>query len=289
MKKQGNKRPHGQLRQSQVVTTFGPGAMLDLPNYSVLVAGLEHWSGVNEEIVEPRLADKICILLGVATIKLYAPPPDPQDSTAPPNGIAAWQFPEWFIVQEAAFKDEQSILRSRMMVHRSALTGGKYIDQGKKRRAVVPIRFVLAPAVADTLGTLTGERSCMAKTWTADGSFGSMNAARAAICPRVWIRCECKAERNMSQAAILQNRALGHCKNGNRPWLGPYEKEKCGEPNRLLIRKYRQCLLSSAFECYPHFQIATSGSNKLSIQSGTHLKPSRKSEELRYEQARRPR
>ena len=25
------KRPHGQLRQSQVVTTFGPGAMLELP------------------------------------------------------------------------------------------------------------------------------------------------------------------------------------------------------------------------------------------------------------------
>ncbi len=42
-------------------------------------------------------------------------------------------------------------------------------------------------------------------------------------------------ERNMSQAAILQNRALGHC-NGNRPWLGSFEKEQCGEPNRLLIR-----------------------------------------------------
>jgi len=35
------KRPHGQIRQSQLITTFGPGAMLDLPNYSVLVAGLE--------------------------------------------------------------------------------------------------------------------------------------------------------------------------------------------------------------------------------------------------------
>src|SRR6185503_13562195 len=33
----------------------------------------------------------------------------------------------------------------------------------------------------------------------------------------------------------LQNRALGHC-NGHRPWLGPIEKEACGEPNRLLIR-----------------------------------------------------
>ena len=52
----------------------------------------------------------------------------------------------------------------------------------------------------------------------------------------VWIRCECgKAERNMAQAAMLQDRALGHC-DGYRPWLGPVTKEPCGEPNRLLIR-----------------------------------------------------
>jgi hypothetical protein len=51
----------------------------------------------------------------------------------------------------------------------------------------------------------------------------------------VWIRCDCKAERSMVEAALLQNRALGFC-DGARPWLGPYTKESCGEPNRLLIR-----------------------------------------------------
>src|SRR5438128_8511386 len=120
MNQQRSKRPHGQLRQGQVVSTFGPGAMLDLPNYSVLVAGLEHWTGVHDEIVEPRLADKLCTLLGVASIKLYTPPPDPQDSTAPHNGIAAWQFPEWFIVQQASgTADQQPGVRSRMLLHRS--------------------------------------------------------------------------------------------------------------------------------------------------------------------------
>jgi hypothetical protein len=38
-------KPPGQLRQSQVITTFGPGAMLDLPNHSVLVGGLDYWEG----------------------------------------------------------------------------------------------------------------------------------------------------------------------------------------------------------------------------------------------------
>ena len=34
----GNK-PQGEIRQSQLVTTFGPGSMMDLPNHSVLIAG----------------------------------------------------------------------------------------------------------------------------------------------------------------------------------------------------------------------------------------------------------
>lgn len=229
-----NKRPPGQLRQGQIVTTFGPGAMLDLPNHSVLVAGLEHWTGVDDEIVEPRLADKLCVLLGVPTIKLYAPPPDPQDPTAPPNGIAAWLFPEWFIVQETSTGGDGPTFRARMIVHRSALTRGKFIDDSKKRRPVVPIRFVRACRNGH-IGDIdwrafvhNGPSDCKRQLWIDErGTSGDL--------AEVWIRCECKLERSMSQAAILQNRALGHC-NGNRPWLGSYEKESCGEPNRLLIR-----------------------------------------------------
>jgi hypothetical protein len=31
-------KPQGELRQSQVVMTFGPGSMVDLPKHSVLIA-----------------------------------------------------------------------------------------------------------------------------------------------------------------------------------------------------------------------------------------------------------
>ena len=37
----GRPRPAGQIRQSQVITTFGPGAMVDLPEHSVLISGLD--------------------------------------------------------------------------------------------------------------------------------------------------------------------------------------------------------------------------------------------------------
>ena len=51
----------------------------------------------------------------------------------------------------------------------------------------------------------------------------------------VHIVCECGAEKAMSQAARSELRSLGNC-NGSRPWLGPGNRERCGEGNRLLIR-----------------------------------------------------
>ena len=53
---------HAELRRSQIVTTFGPGAMLDLPKESVIVAGLEHWhydAGRIPTVEEPRLIEKL--------------------------------------------------------------------------------------------------------------------------------------------------------------------------------------------------------------------------------------
>ena len=47
------------VRMSQLVGTFGPGAMLDLPDRSVLVLGIDQWEmqgkGTFQKIEEPRL------------------------------------------------------------------------------------------------------------------------------------------------------------------------------------------------------------------------------------------
>ena len=62
-----------QLRSSQVVTTFGPGAMVDLPDASVIIAGLDNWryEAARIPIVEePRLVGKLRTLLGVEALTL---------------------------------------------------------------------------------------------------------------------------------------------------------------------------------------------------------------------------
>lgn len=225
-------RPPGRLRQSQVISTFGPGALVDLPQYSVLISGLDYWSRAGQvEIHEPRLVAKLEKLLRVQGLRLLTPPLDDQDPAAPPTGITAWQFPEWFITDVV---DSSASSRSRLLVPRAALHRGRYIDQDRKKRNVVPIRFVRA-CRRGHIGDIEwhhfvhrGQGQCRRQLWVDErGTSGDLS--------EVWIRCECGTERPMTDAATLATRALGSC-SGTRPWLGAFASETCGEPNRLLVR-----------------------------------------------------
>jgi hypothetical protein len=135
------RKPQGEIRQSQLITTFGPGSMLDLPDHSVLIAGLGFWTPGGEVISEPRLSRKLARVLDVPSIDLRTPPAAEDDPTAPSRGIAAFQFPEWFITQDV---EKEGGTRSRLLVHRKSLTRGKYVDRDRVKRPVVPVRFVRA-------------------------------------------------------------------------------------------------------------------------------------------------
>lgn len=231
-------RPHGQLRQSQVLTTFGPGAMVDLPNHAVIIGGLEHWEGVSDQIFEERLVAKIQDILQVTNLKLYAPPIDLQDPRAPKTGITAWQFPEWFVAQFEQPWGEA--FRSRPLLHRRTLVEGKYLDKDRKKRPVVPVRFVQA-CVNGHISDVDwydfvhrGQAACKRQLWMDErGTSGDL--------ADIFVRCECGQSRSLAEAAEIDKRPLGYCK-GLRPWLGAASQEKCGgdqgtpEINRLLVR-----------------------------------------------------
>jgi hypothetical protein len=227
-----NARPQGQIRQSQVVSTYGPGSLLDLPRQSVLVGGLDNWLGVSEEVHEPRLAEKLKRLLDLQALKLFSPPPDTEDPTGPRTGITAWQFPEWFITQSVQRGDKDGGLRSRLLVHRKALTKGKFIDTDKRRQPVVPVRFVRACRKGH-IGDIDWYRfahehngQCRRQLWIDErGTSGDI--------AEIYVRCECGEGRPLVNATLPG--ALGHC-DGARPWLGPYTREPCDQLNRLLVR-----------------------------------------------------
>lgn len=234
MSRKPGAKPHGQIRRSQIITTFGPGSMVDLPNHSVLIAGLDQWSKGGDEIVEPRLVEKLQRLLELPALKLYSPPPHEDNAAAPPTGVTAWQFPEWFITQDVEPAEGRPSVRSRMLVHRKALTRGKFVDRDKKKRNVVPVRFVRACraghiADIDWYSFVHSKNpACRRQLWIDDlGTSGDV--------AQIIIRCECGEERSLKEAVGYRTAALGLC-GGGWPWLGPYAGEKCNEPSRLLIR-----------------------------------------------------
>ena len=70
--------PDHKIRLSQAITTFSPGAMVDLPGDSVIIGGLDGWQYDRNEpepiISEPRLAQRISAILQTRSIILKRPP-----------------------------------------------------------------------------------------------------------------------------------------------------------------------------------------------------------------------
>jgi len=227
-----------QIRSSQLITTFGPGALVDLPDDAVIVAGLDSWQYNSRAplplVSEPRLQQKLSALLGGSDVALRKPPPAIEDRGFTPE-ISAYRFPEWFIVQHAATKHRKGrACQARRLVHLNDLEGRRFRADDGRRYPVVPVRFVRAcrrghVGDIDWWSFVHGDaRDCRQGLCVEErGTSGDLES--------VWVTCGCGAERPMSQAARMELQALGRC-NGGRPWLGAGTREPCGEPNRLLIR-----------------------------------------------------
>jgi len=223
-------RADGQVRRGQVITTYGPGALIDLPQDSAIVAGLDSWPKRSEleEIVEPRLTNWLRTLTGIDNPRLYAPPPDSNDPREQLRSIGAYRFPEWFLVQETRDSEERE--RSRRLVHRKALTKGRF--EGLK---VVATRFVRAcpRGHVDDIDWRRfvhreAEDRCNRQLWLDErGTSGDL--------ADLVVRCECKKSRGLHEASVIEMNPLGTCR-GARPWLGKGANEACDQPSRLLTR-----------------------------------------------------
>ena len=224
-----SRRAHGQVRLGQVITTYGPGALIDLPRHSAIVGGLDTWPKIGdlEEILEPRLTRKLQMMTGVIAPRLYAPPPVENDPREPSKGIGVWRFPEWFVVQEAGGEERE---RSRRLIHRKALDSKGGFDG----RAVVATRFVRACPKGhvddlDWQRFVHGiEDNCRRQLWLDErGTSGDL--------ADLVVRCECGKSRSLYEATQLEMNPLGTCR-GARPWLGRNTNEDCNLFSRLLIR-----------------------------------------------------
>jgi hypothetical protein len=225
-----NPKAKGQIRRGQVITTYGPGALIDLPRDSAIVGGLDTWPKTSDldEIAEPRLARKLALATGVAAPRLYAPPPEPTNPWEKARGIGGFRFPQWFVVQEESGTEDRE--RSRRLVHRKALDDKERFEGLQ----VVATRFVRACRRGhvddlDWRGFVHGPQdNCKRQLWLDErGTSGDL--------ADLSVRCECGKSRSLYEATMREWTPLGMCR-GARPWLGLNANEDCNQPSLLLIR-----------------------------------------------------
>lgn len=232
-------------RLSQLISTFGPGAMIDLPTRSVVVAGLEFWemrANSFTTIPEPRLTARLEQLLKDQgrldpniSLSLRTPPVSTDSVNGIPAGVTAPIFPTWFVCEqvEATTAATGTLRRRRLVRWQDLDTRGRrrfVFDDGRKSE-VTPIRFVCACEKGhlqdiDWRWVVHGAVQCQEPLWVEEKGTSADPADTS-------IMCGCG--RSLSLQDAFQPGRLGKCR-GERPWLLDRDPDGCGDNLKLLTR-----------------------------------------------------
>ena len=229
MKNKDSKRCKvGELRPSQALTTFGVGSIIDLPNLSVMVMGLEDWPFKDTvEIGEQRLLASVKEVLGHQVKALRSAPVVPdtyqvnQFDASALVGIPVAPFPRWMVCPRCRLL--APIDNNRIKLERAFRPDQvRYVHSNCQKMkikppAMIPARFI----VACTNGHMDdfpwrffvhrGANKCKGvlrfSEWTATGEAANIQ-----------IECEaCGAKRRMSDA-YMDPQSLLPCR-GRHPHL----------------------------------------------------------------------
>ena len=243
------RRKIGDLRPSQLLYTFGVGAIVELPNLSVMVMGLDDWpveQGASE-IPEPRLLRAVQRELGRQVAKLLTPPMTPESTGFQANpfdetaniGVPVAPFPRWLVcphcrllapVQSGLFElklDPYRKDRTRY-VHRICRKPGK-------PPTVVPARFLVAceGGHLDDFPWVEfvhrGKTDCHYELRLYElGASGEV--------ADIEVECvKCEKKRRMSEAFSDEGKAeLSHCR-GRWPHLRKFDEDPCDSQQKSIL------------------------------------------------------
>lgn len=234
--KRQRRQPDGRIRLSQLVTTFGPGSMVDLMDHAVLISGLDFWRYDSKvpkpSLQEPRLRETLLKRVKAMGQNLaqgepfLTAPPGEDDAEGPWNGIPVLEFPAWFVCQEC-----------KALSHRRSLEkkGNSYRHQCSRTRSghCVPVRFVVT--------CKDGHLDEFPWNWfvhvgvpRCDGSDLYLDEGGSGDFSELVVRCDaCQAQRSLADA---RNEGQLRTCEGKRPWLGDQGRVPCAHPQKFLSR-----------------------------------------------------
>lgn len=241
----------GKIRRSQVITTYGPGAIIDFRSpsgapVSAVSGGLDHWDKwsvrpglLNEQkISEPRLEKK----LGVRGFR--APPVGKErtgkrDAKGYPEEreclVPSFRFPNWHFCPTCDLLQQTSrwaVEPTKSELYCSSCSGK---PGGPRRQFVIPVRFVVA-CDSGHLEDFPWSRWCEHEEGCTRKGLLELKSEGAGL-SGLKVACrECGGSRSMAGvfgASAIRN--LGHACGGKRPWLTS-DSEVCDRVPQVIQR-----------------------------------------------------
>lgn len=234
----------GAIRPSQAIHSYGVGSLIDLPNLSVMVGGLDRWDTTRQEVVtEDRLLDAVRTRLGAQVEVLRALPSEPE--TANPYddwarvGVPVTVFPRWlrctacnrmFPVASGALKLDTNMYRP----DRTRYTHPN-CDKARKPPPAVPARFV-AGCINGHLDDFPWVRFAHDGVAICSNPVLQVNdIGSGGRATDLLVKClSCGAKSTLAKAfGPASKRTMPQCR-GRHPHLG-LASEPCGEQLRSLV------------------------------------------------------
>lgn len=253
----------GEVRPSQTLTTFGIGSLIDLPNMSVIVMGLDDWPIVHSsEIGEERLIRSAQDILGTQVKRFLTPPKGPETPGSQTNwfdearliGVPVAPFPRWLVCVKCRLLAplSSSLFDPKVVPYRR--DKASYVHncntQGKLPTAI-PARFMVTckHGHLDDFPWVEfvhrGPTACVSSLYLHEfGPSGEM--------ADVQVSCDCGVKRRMAEVVgPTRSGMLPPCR-GRRPHLRDFDPEGCDETN------VRPIALGSSYLWFPVFISALS-------------------------------
>lgn len=211
-----SKRAVGDVRPSQVITTFGPGAIVDLQTMSVIVAGIDSWPTDEEfAIHEPRLERAL-------RVKRFFPAKPTEGSFFTKRGtVPAYVFPRYQLCPVCRTLSllgegyvEYESKRQEMLCKAPGCKG-----RGKFRATTLPAPFIVA-CPSGHIDDFPWREYVHRGPTPCRKRMKLFSIAKTGSVADILVKCECEKTRSASDAfGERRSEALGQCSR-HRPWLG---------------------------------------------------------------------